>query len=40
MLKGSTAHRAYILEVDRDAQGTKERSLCSSTMGAIKREWK
>ena len=25
MLKGSTAHRAYILEVDRDAQGTKER---------------
>ena len=25
MLKGSTAHRAYILAVDRDAQGTKKR---------------
>jgi hypothetical protein len=25
MLEGSTAHRAYILEVDRGAYGTKER---------------
>ena len=25
MLQGSTAHRAYILEVDRNADGTKER---------------
>jgi hypothetical protein len=25
VLKGSTAHRAYIFEVDRDAQGTKQR---------------
>ena len=25
MLEGSTAHRAYILEVDRDVYGTKER---------------
>jgi hypothetical protein len=25
MLKGSTAHRAYILQVNRDAHGSKER---------------